>query len=697
MYATVSAARSRPPAPIVEDEVESLLHEVFEDGSAVNVKQDDVPVLSKGSADQFPILIPVEVTEPFPALAESNVNKECNVEIKVTQVKTETLTSPGTPRRTSSTSSSKSRKKANRVRFVEPEGDDKKWKGQPGLDPSVPQVHGPMTDVLGDVEYLPLPSKYNADLSDDQGYDAYQRSSRFERNQEPRASRRHSRRPPGDFDDVEDRQHTSRPLSWNTWDAERGGDTARTRERAPEWHSDDEISSYRGTHYKQWREPSQIVTGRVPREASPVRSSSQRLNTTNRCIAGPGSRVSNDTVSSSTRRRSSTLNGAINLTTRYDKKGRETNDSSRRERSRPPTSRGASNSLSTRRNDGAHYPVDSHAFTLSPCPRSIAMTSYRDWYTIIGLTHLDICPSCVMQLETTRFRHLLIPSIPKPIDTKVRCSLSQPWARLALVQTMKLGLNHLELLYQVTQPLSSCQPCPGRVPSLQPWYRPLDFETGRTAPDFNACSACFRNLCILMPSLRESFQPSPHVQERICDLRTDSTRFIQYLDLLDSAVTRSYDNPRRYIDLRDFIRYAKRKSMIYDCPRDHVVVGAWHYIPELPEFTICEDCYDDVVWPVSNEPIANRISRSLQPVRGPDVARGGRPASCYLSSPRMRTKFREAVRLGDFGYLRSVVLRRYDAETRFRERKRLLLEDVARGYDRDMELRRNAEEWKRSE
>lgn len=62
----------------------------------------------------------------------------------------------------------------------------------------------------------------------------------------------------------------------------------------------------------------------------------------------------------------------------------------------------------------------------------------------------------------------------------------------------------------------------------------------------------------------------------------------------------------------------------------------------------------------------------------------------------MRAKFREAVQYGDLGYLKAVALRRYEVEGLFREQKAVLLEDTERGYDRDTEMRRNAEEWKKT-
>ncbi|KAM5454803.1 hypothetical protein MaudCBS49596_002100 [Microsporum audouinii] len=339
---------------------------------------------------------------------------------------------------------------------------------------------------------------------------------------------------------------------------------------------------------------------------------------------------------------------------------------------------------------------DDSPASLAPCPRSIAIADYGDWSTIIGLNHLNICPSCTQQIQKTRFESLVIPAPRQPLGLPIRCSLSQPWARLAWVQTMKLGLNHLELLYQLTRPSSIYKSCPGRTPSTQTWYRVIDPDTGRLLSSFNACASCFRNVRILMPSLRDSFQPSSTSQERTCDLRCGSTRFIQYLDLLDVAATRHRHDPGHKPDLRDFIRYAKRKNRLYDCPRDHLVVGPWHGIDELPEFTVCEDCYDDVVWPFGNSPVASLVSPTVQMSLDKKTP-VSRQASCQLYSPRMRMMFREAIRRSDFGYLRAAVLARYQAETAFRENKQLLMEDVSMGYDRDAELRKNAAEWKRWE
>ncbi|KAJ9311223.1 hypothetical protein DTO271D3_8523 [Paecilomyces variotii] len=335
---------------------------------------------------------------------------------------------------------------------------------------------------------------------------------------------------------------------------------------------------------------------------------------------------------------------------------------------------------------------------LLPCPRSVPITGYQDWYTIRGLTHLDICPSCMKQMAKSKFRDFFIPSLPKPRGQMVRCSMSEPWARLAWLQTIKQGYSDLEILYQITRPSSGTKPCSGRTASIQSWYKVIEPETGSSLPRFNACQACVRNIRILMPAHRDSFKCSTLVQERICDLATDSPRFVQYIDLLDAAANECEYKRLPSPDMQAFVDYARRKTSFHHCRRDRLILSTWHYIPELPEFSICEDCYDDVVRPLAkaDKPIARLVSRTMRllPGYGPDLCR---EASCQLYSPRMRTRFREAVQNNDYSYLKLAALKRYQAELRFRERKAKLLADERKGYDCDTELRINAEEWKKWE
>jgi hypothetical protein len=65
----------------------------------------------------------------------------------------------------------------------------------------------------------------------------------------------------------------------------------------------------------------------------------------------------------------------------------------------------------------------------------------------------------------------------------------------------------------------------------------------------------------------------------------------------------------------------------------------------------------------------------------------------------MRAQFRDAVLDDDYRSLESVVLRRFDAEQRFREKEErlLLIEEPDRGLSWEEEWHRNREEWKKHE
>ncbi|OJJ70614.1 hypothetical protein ASPBRDRAFT_129028 [Aspergillus brasiliensis CBS 101740] len=337
-------------------------------------------------------------------------------------------------------------------------------------------------------------------------------------------------------------------------------------------------------------------------------------------------------------------------------------------------------------------------FYLPPCPRSTPIAGYQDWHTINGLPHLNICPSCMKQMRKSEFRDQFVLASPRPRGEKIRCSMSEPWTRLAWMQTLKKQLDHLELLHQITRPPLSIKPCPGRIITEQHWYRIVDPETNMYLPQFNVCSACVRNLRVLMPQHRDTFRRGSTKQERACDFLTDSPRFVRYIDCLDMAANRADQEHMLRPDVTEFLSYARRKVVLRDCRRDRRILSTWHYMPQLPELTVCEDCYDDVVWPLvrAKQPIARKFSTSMRLLPGDGPSRC-REASCQLYSPRMRAKFAEAVQLNDLMYLKQVVLRRRDAEQRYRDREEELLEDASRGYDVEGEMRRNVEEWKRNE
>ncbi|EPS32592.1 hypothetical protein PDE_07552 [Penicillium oxalicum 114-2] len=346
----------------------------------------------------------------------------------------------------------------------------------------------------------------------------------------------------------------------------------------------------------------------------------------------------------------------------------------------------------------AQRPVNPSGLCITLCPRSVAVAGYDDWYTLKGLTHLDICPSCMKQIGHSRFRDSFVPSLAKQPSQKIRCAFSNPWVRLAWTQMIKQQHESLEMLYQMTRPPPGTRPCSGRAASEQSWYRIINPDTGSYLPSFHVCGSCARNIRVLMPAHRETFQLCPDIQERACDLVTSSPRFVKYIDLLDDASSRADSDPSRRPDPREFLAYAKRKVVLRDCLRDRPVLGSWHYMTELPELSICEDCYDEVVWPLAkaHHPLARSISSSMRylPGDGPSLCR---EATCQLYSGRMRARFKDAVIKDDFPGLRDFALRRFEAERRFRDRREELFAAEEKGYDCDVEMNKAIEEWRRWE
>lgn len=302
------------------------------------------------------------------------------------------------------------------------------------------------------------------------------------------------------------------------------------------------------------------------------------------------------------------------------------------------------------------------------------------------------------QIGHSRFRDSFIPSLAKTPTQKIRCAFSNPWTRLAWTQMIKQQHDSLEMLYQMTRPPPGTRPCPGRAASEQTWYRIINPDTGSYLPSFHLCGSCARNVRVLMPAHRETFQHAPEIQERACDLVTSSPRFVRYIDLLDDAASRADSDPSRRPTPREFLAYAKRKVVLRDCLRDRPVLGSWHYMPELPELSACEDCYDEVVWPLAkaHHPLARSFSTSMRYLPG-DGPNRCREASCQLYSGRMRARFRDAVVKDDFPGLRDFALKRFEAERRFRDRRDELLVAEQKGYDCDAEMKKAVEEWRRWE
>ncbi|KAL8980535.1 MAG: hypothetical protein Q9177_005851 [Variospora cf. flavescens] len=211
-------------------------------------------------------------------------------------------------------------------------------------------------------------------------------------------------------------------------------------------------------------------------------------------------------------------------------------------------------------------------------------------------------------------------------------------------------------------------PCPGKRPSARDWYRIHDIDSDRKVPGFYACPYCIQSLETIFPTLKGVFQQprSRHsVEERACSLRSDSSRFATYVDLLEDTTNQAKEY-RRAPNVYRFVELAKKMEAMPRCSRDDMLRGrTWHIIPKLPEFTACSECYEDVVWPavLQGLPLATQFTRTPQAVEKPHVG-----VSCQMYSSRMKKVFLEACSDDDMGYLRRVALKRHRIERDLQKR-----------------------------
>lgn len=306
---------------------------------------------------------------------------------------------------------------------------------------------------------------------------------------------------------------------------------------------------------------------------------------------------------------------------------------------------------------------------LPPCPRSIPVAGYNDWYCLYDYPDFKICPSCRGAVSDAGYgRHLTAVFIKSP-EQQVRCTFSIPWMRMAYLLMVKKRRSDVNLLYDMADVAEETPPCPGKRASTREWYRIHDMDNDRSVPGFYACPYCVHSLETMFPVLKGVFHRTRStgysLDERRCSLRSDGSRFATYLDLLEDTANQANEH-RRAPNTYRFVELCKTMGAIQPCPRDDMHRSRnWHVIPQLPEFTACPECYEDMVWPavLQGFPLALQFSKTPQVI---GKSQGG--VSCHMYSRKMRNVFKEACEDDDFEYLKRVALRRYRVERELQAR-----------------------------
>jgi hypothetical protein len=347
---------------------------------------------------------------------------------------------------------------------------------------------------------------------------------------------------------------------------------------------------------------------------------------------------------------------------------------------------------------------------LPSCPRPTGTDRYDDWYSFPGYENFDICPNCYDGVfADTPFARYLSQTRRYERPRERFCDFNSAWMRLAWLLTLRQRRSSLDLLQALADVGDTERLCPGdREVSTDrmSWYGIADQRDGLHVANFAICSADVKMLEILFPTVRGYFTrlppTSPYTPDKYtCSLRTASRRFPKYLDLLveldaEAQLTGSRPN------MSKFIKMARENAFKGECAKSKAFVRKpWHYIPELPEFTVCEECYDEVIWPQVSEGksrLARLVNKSIQLVPDEDLEQG---SSCCLYSGRMRKVWDISSREEDFKYLERKVLERERKENQLSKERRSLLrwmageEKGSRGYERAKEeLKLLEREWK---
>jgi hypothetical protein len=334
---------------------------------------------------------------------------------------------------------------------------------------------------------------------------------------------------------------------------------------------------------------------------------------------------------------------------------------------------------------------------LPTCPRTTFTRGRNDWLTLPQCPSFDICPSCFEStIAPTEFRRFFVKAPPRPPEAEVVCDFgSSPWYRIAWLLTRKEHRHDLKLFYGLANIAATSPACLGKHEAVRQWHFLIDPKTRQPIHNFNVCSSCVKSIEILLPALRGVFVRDPNRPmgpARICDFRFDSKRFIQYFDILETTADRA-DDEDAPPDTRALVSLAKRFSQLPECQKDKDLIDKpWNVITQLPEFTVCEECFDEVVWPELDDgkAIPKMFHEKLQRVP---------KASCQLYSAKMRGIFRTAVDSDDYRLLASKARERKTVEQAYKSN----LEGLRRqGKTMNpnvvgMEIKRVEDEWRRWE
>jgi hypothetical protein len=335
---------------------------------------------------------------------------------------------------------------------------------------------------------------------------------------------------------------------------------------------------------------------------------------------------------------------------------------------------------------------------LPGCPRMKPVAGLSDWLTLPRAEGFMICPACYQAVfADSGFRHAFVPAPFRPTDLAVTCDFgSSFWYRIAWLMTLKHQLTDMRLLERIAgvAARNRSAPCVGSRPATRTWYSITDQYTNQPVGNFTVCLTCTETLEALFANLVGIFRPVDPLDEprrSVCAMHFTPERK-RFLKLFDQFEMTSDKTIRRVSapDIQFLAEEVRRLSLMDECMRDaQVREREWHVLQSLPRFTVCEECFVEVVWPMLENEESGGIARNFF-----QRAQKLPTASCQLYSDRMRDIFWAACRENDIGYLEDAVMERQRREADIKGRLAKLKERDLSPDWKAAETQRLIREWK---
>ena len=328
------------------------------------------------------------------------------------------------------------------------------------------------------------------------------------------------------------------------------------------------------------------------------------------------------------------------------------------------------------------------------CPHPMPMAGYKDWYTINGCEPFVICRECRYKIFGQGYLRQFKHHTPLSSTKEVHCAINDPWIRMACLASILKGSSDLTPVVNLALENEDRSSCPQRSPVRRDWYYLRDPEADENLPDFQVCSHCVHSIYALFPVLDRVFQRAevPENEPLLCSIRSaDPIRFGQYVSHCEKAQQAALKSGKRHPDMSDFIWYHKKETVISECTGDQVLIGRdWHRHPDVPQCTICEECYYEIVRPQIRR--GHPIARAITPI-AKHINDG---VSCSLYSPRMKEVFKIACEEEDLRYLKDNVATRWDLQVQIMAAK-MAVQQRPRDRDTQDEFDRLMRKWRRLE